>query len=57
MEIIGKQRKEYLSWDEYFMAIAKLSSYRSKDPSTRVGACIVDNKNRIRDEEEKNNIE
>lgn len=47
MEIIGKQRKEYLSWDEYFMAIAKLSSYRSKDPSTRVGACIVDSKNRI----------
>lgn len=47
MEKIDKQRKDYLSWDEYFMAIAKLSSYRSKDPSTRVGACIVDNQNRI----------
>ena len=43
----NKERKDYLSWDEYFMAIAKLSSLRSKDPSTRVGACIVDNKNRI----------
>lgn len=30
-------RKDYLSWDEYFMAIAKLSSLRSKDPSTQVG--------------------
>ena len=47
MKEINKQRKDYLSWDEYFMAIAKLSSYRSKDPSTRVGACIVDSKNRI----------
>ena len=41
------KRLDYISWDEYFMAIAKLSSYRSKDPSTRVGACIVDSKNRI----------
>ena len=40
-------RKDYLSWDEYFMAIAKLSSLRSKDPSTQVGACIVDKNNRI----------
>lgn len=31
-----------LSWDEYFMGIAKLSALRSKDPNTRVGACIVD---------------
>lgn len=36
-----EERKDYLSWDEYFMAIAKLSSMRSKDPSTQVGACIV----------------
>lgn len=40
-------RKDYLNWDEYFMAIAKLSSLRSKDPNTRVGACIVDSSNRI----------
>ena len=29
------------------MGIAVLSSYRSKDPSTQVGACIVNSKNRI----------
>ncbi|MCI5453458.1 cytidine deaminase, partial [bacterium] len=31
-----------LKWDEYFMGLAKLSAMRSKDPSTQVGACIVD---------------
>ena len=41
------KRKDYISWDEYFMAIAKLSAMRSKDPSTQVGACIVSNDNRI----------
>ena len=34
-----------LSWDEYFMGVAKLSSLRSKDPNTQVGCCIV-NKNK-----------
>ena len=43
----GNKRNDYLTWDEYFMAIAKLSSKRSKDPSTQVGACIVSNDNRI----------
>lgn len=39
------KRKDYISWDEYFMGIAQLSSMRSKDPKTQVGACIVkDNK-------------
>lgn len=37
----------YLSWDEYFMSICILSSMRSKDPNTQVGACIVDSNNRI----------
>ena len=41
------KRKDYLSWDEYFMGLAILSSGRSKDPSTQVGACIVDNNNKI----------
>ena len=45
--MINKQRKDYLSWDEYFMAIAKLSAMRSKDPSTQVGACIGGHDNRI----------
>ena len=42
----SKKRKDYLSWDEYFMAIAKLSAMRSKDPSTQVGCVLVtaDNK-------------
>ena len=30
-----------ISWDEYFMGIALFSKYRSKDPHTQVGACIV----------------
>lgn len=35
------KRKDYISWDEYFMGVAKLSARRSKDPNTQVGACIV----------------
>ena len=30
-----------ISWDEYFMGVALFSAYRSKDPHTQVGACIV----------------
>ena len=41
------KRQDYLSWDEYFMGIAVLSSMRSKDPSTQVGACIVNKDRRI----------
>ena len=44
---LNKQRKDNLSWDEYFMAIARLSAMRSKDPNTQVGACIVSEDNRI----------
>lgn len=36
-----------ISWDEYFMSVAKLSAFRSKDPNTQVGACIVNNDNKI----------
>lgn len=46
-QIFEKYRKNNLSWDEYFMAVAKLSSMRSKDPSTQVGACIASSDNRI----------
>ena len=41
------KRQDYISWDQYFMGIAILSSERSKDPSTRVGACIVNSDNKI----------
>lgn len=41
------KREDYISWDEYFMGVALLSARRSKDPSTQVGACIVNEKNKI----------
>jgi dCMP deaminase len=41
------KRENYISWDEYFMGVALLAADRSKDPSTQVGACIVDESNRI----------
>ena len=41
------KRQEYISWDTYFMGIAQLSSKRSKDPKTQVGACIVSPENKI----------
>ncbi len=43
---MGK-REDYISWDEYFMGVAKLSGMRSKDPNTQVGACIVSSDNKI----------
>lgn len=36
-----------ISWDEYFMGVAVLSSLRSKDPNTQVGACIVNSDKKI----------
>ena len=42
-----KKRQDYLSWDEYFMAIALLSAERSKDPNTQVGACVANDQNKI----------
>lgn len=41
------KREEYLTWDEYFMGVAKLTAMRSKDPSTQVGSCIVSLDNRL----------
>lgn len=40
-------RESVLTWDQYFMSLAHLSAMRSKDPSTQVGACIANEKNRI----------
>lgn len=42
-----KRKTGVISWDEYFMGIAHLSALRSKDPSTQVGAVIVDDANKI----------
>ncbi len=44
---MGAKRKDYISWDEYFMGVAHLSGMRSKDPNTQVGACIVSSDNKI----------
>ena len=44
---MSPKRPDYLSWDDYFMAVAQLSAQRSKDPNTQVGACIVNRKKRI----------
>jgi len=41
------KRKDYLSWEETFMLMSNLIAQRSKDPSTQVGACIVDENNVI----------
>lgn len=42
-----EKRTDYISWDEYFMAVALLAAKRSKDPNTQVGACIVSKENNI----------
>jgi hypothetical protein len=41
------KRENVVPWDDYFMSIAFLSAMRSKDPSTQVGACIVNPDRRI----------
>ena len=47
MENIKLKRNDYISWDEYFMGVAHLASFRSKDPNSQVGACIVSPDNKI----------
>lgn len=44
---MSDKRQDYISWDEYFMGIAKLAGMRSKDPNSQVGACIVSADNKI----------
>lgn len=41
------KRQDYISWDEYFMGVSLLAAERSKDPSTQVGACIVNDEKKI----------
>ena len=41
------KREGYINWDEDFTGVAILASQRSKDPSTQVGACIVNDDNKI----------
>lgn len=35
----------HLNWDEYFMFQAMMASFKSKDPSTKVGCVFVDDNN------------
>lgn len=44
---MAKKQPEYLSWDEYFIGLTALTAMRSKDPKTKVGACIVSDDNRV----------
>ncbi len=46
-ELKTLKREDYLTWDEYFMGVAKLTAERSKDPNSQVGACIVSSDHRI----------
>lgn len=41
------KRADVLSWDQYFMAMAHLAAFRSKDPNTQVGACIINKQKRV----------
>lgn len=43
----AKKRNDYLEWPDYFMAMAFLAAKRSKDPSTQVGCCIVNEDKKI----------
>lgn len=47
MAVKIRKRSDYISWDEYFMGVAKLAGMRSKDPGTQVGSCIVSADNKI----------
>jgi dCMP deaminase len=41
------KRTNYTDWNTFFMSVAVLSSKRSKDPVSQVGACITDKENKI----------
>jgi dCMP deaminase len=41
------KRENYISWEDYFMGVAILAAHRSKDPSSQVGACIVNAEKKI----------
>ena len=42
-----KHREDYLNWDEFFMGVAMMAARRSKDPSSQVGACLVDDDRKV----------
>jgi len=40
-------KSDIITWDDFFMGVCKLAAERSRDPSTAVGCCIVDDFNNI----------
>lgn len=44
---VQSKRQDHINWPEYFMSIAFLAAKRSKDPTTQVGACIVNKENKL----------
>ena len=44
---MADERRDVISWDEFFMRVAIAAQLRSKDPNTQVGACIADTDHRI----------
>lgn len=42
-----KKRTNYIEWDTYFMSLVQLNAMRSKDPSTQVGAIIINDLKQI----------
>lgn len=44
---MSNKKQDHLTWDQFFMGLAILSSCRSKDPNTQVGACIAGPDNRV----------
>ena len=40
-------RDNYISWNSYFIRLAKIAARRSKDKDHQVGSCIVDINNNI----------
>lgn len=41
------KKEKYMSWDTYFMSVALLSSFRSKDKITQNWACIADENKKV----------
>ena len=39
--------KKQREWDEYFMKIAETVALKSKDPSSKMGCCVVDQNKRV----------
>lgn len=41
------KKQKYMNWETYFMSVALLSSFRSKDKKTQTGACIANTQKKI----------